>query len=82
LSALLKNLAGVIGLLEREPMSYLRSGVGEPALDEVAIEKLIVDRAEAKKARNFAEADRIRDELKAAGITLDDSPQGTNWRRS
>lgn len=82
LSGLLKALAGLIGLLERDPVFYLRSGVGESSLDEAAIEQRIADRAEAKKARNFAEADRLRDELKAAGITLDDSPQGTTWRRS
>ncbi len=82
LSGLLKALAGLIGLLERDPVVYLRSGVGESNLDEAAIEQKIVARAEAKKARNFAEADRLRDELKAAGITLDDSPQGTTWRRS
>jgi len=42
---------------------------------------MIGERAAAKKARNFAEADRLRDELKAAGVALDDSPQGTTWRR-
>ena len=82
LAALLKNLAGVIGLLERDPMVYLRGGAGEVGLDEAAIEQLISDRAAAKKARNFAESDRIRDELKAAGIALDDSAQGTTWRRA
>jgi cysteinyl-tRNA synthetase len=51
-------------------------------LDESAIEQMIADRAAAKKAKNFAESDRIRDVLKAAGIALDDSAQGTTWRRA
>ena len=82
LSALLKALGGVIGLLEREPMAYLQGGAGNAGLDEAAIEQMIAERAAAKKAKNFAEADRIRDELKAAGIVLDDSPQGSSWRRA
>jgi len=81
----LKALAGVIGLLERAPQDFLRAGVGagEGGLDEVQIASLIEQRAAAKKARNFAEADRIRTELTAAGIILEDKPDGTtNWRRA
>jgi cysteinyl-tRNA synthetase len=46
-----------------------------------AIEEAIDARAAAKKAKNFAEADRIRDELKARGIEIIDTPQGTKWRK-
>ena len=82
LSGLLKALGAVIGLLERDPTVYLRGAAVVGGLDEAAIEQLIADRTAAKKARNFAEADRLRDVLKAEGIILDDSTQGTNWRHT
>jgi cysteinyl-tRNA synthetase len=82
LSGLLKALGGLIGLLERDPQVYLRGSAEVGGLDDAAIEQAIADRAAAKKAKNFAEADRIRDALKSSGIILDDSPQGTSWRRA
>ena len=80
----LKALAGVLGLLERSPQQFLQAGSpAEGGLDEAAIVDAIARRAAAKKSRNFAEADAVRAELTAAGIVLEDKPDGTtNWRRA
>jgi cysteinyl-tRNA synthetase len=76
-----KALAAVIGLLERSPQQFLQGGSGEQSPE--AIEALIEARSAAKKARNFAESDKIRADLLAAGIVLEDKPDGTtNWRRA
>jgi cysteinyl-tRNA synthetase len=73
---LLKSLGGLLGLLQTEPTVYLQSGAG---LDEAAIQALIQARADAKKTKNFAEADRIRNDLLALGIVLKDAAAGTTW---
>jgi cysteinyl-tRNA synthetase len=73
-------LAGgqMLGLLQQEPEPWLR-GDGD---DTAEIERLIAARNAARKARNFAEADRIRTDLAIKGIILEDRPGGgTDWRR-
>ncbi|WP_417329701.1 cysteine--tRNA ligase [Halomonas cupida] len=75
----LKRLGAVLGLLQQAPDAFLKGAAGELAFSEDEIEARIAARAEAKKARDFTEADRIRDELAANGILLKDSREGTSW---
>jgi cysteinyl-tRNA synthetase len=87
LAAELRQLGGVLGVLEREPAEWLATasaggaGPGEGDLDRAEIERLVAARIEARRQRNWAESDRIRDQLSGQGILLEDGPTGTTWRR-
>jgi cysteinyl-tRNA synthetase len=81
-AALLKQLAGLLGLLQREPNAFLQGGTPDAGeLSAAAIQALIDQRNAARKAKDFAEADRIRNHLESLGVLLEDSAQGTIWRR-
>ena len=84
-AALLRALAGTLGVLQQLPRSYLQAAHAAGAaqgLDEAAIQRLIAERAAAKAGKDFAEADRIRQDLAAQGIALKDSATGTAWVRA
>ncbi len=89
LGACLRALGGVLGLLQQDPEKYFqaKSLTGYPPIVEVSlsseeVEALIQRRAEARKKKDWAEADRIRDELEAKGVVLEDGARGkTTWRR-
>ena len=86
-AATLRALGAVLGVLQQDPDVYLKrsaaGGAGAAGMREDAtIDALLAARSAARAAKNFAESDRIRDELSAAGILLEDKPGGaTQWRR-
>ncbi|MDX9689507.1 MAG: cysteine--tRNA ligase [Alphaproteobacteria bacterium] len=73
--------AQAVGLLEQEAESWLKGAGSEGGPSEAEIEAKIAERLAARKAKNFALSDEIRDTLAAQGVILEDGPQGTTWRR-
>jgi len=76
----LRALGGILGLLQRDPQAFLQAGPGG-VLSDKDIQERIEARLDARRQKNFAEADRIRRELESAGVILEDGPKGTTWRR-
>jgi cysteinyl-tRNA synthetase len=76
-AALLKKLGGVLGILQDEPVTFLQAGA---KVDAAKIDALIVARNKARADKNWAEADKVRAELAALSVVLEDGPYGTTWK--
>lgn len=74
--------AGLLGLLWQNPESWFKSGIANGRLDAASIEAKIAERVAAKKNKDYALADKIRNELKEQGIILEDTPSGTTWKKA
>ena len=80
---LLKQLGGILGLLQQDPKQYFQDDafLGDSAYTSEQIENLIQERVTARKEGDYTRADQIRKDLFNAGVILEDNPQGTSWRR-
>ncbi len=76
----MEQLAGILGIMQQDPDAWFSEGVDDNLAEKV--EALIAAREKARAEKNWAEADRIRDELTALGVILEDGPSGTTWRRA
>jgi len=79
-SALL-SAGAFLGLLQVDPETWFQGSIADSALDEAEVQRLVDARQAAKKAKNFAEADRLRARLLELGIVVEDTPQGPRWKR-
>ena len=82
-ASLLKELGGILGLLQQDPQQYFQddASLGDSAYTSEQIENLIRERVTARKEGDYIKADQIRKDLFNAGVVLEDNPQGTGWRR-
>lgn len=81
LKSLLLKAGELIGLLQQDPEQWFTDGGKAGEISAAEIEALIAERVQAKKDKNFARADEVRETLKAQGVVLEDSREGTQWRR-
>ncbi len=70
-----------MGFFTEDPDAWFKGIAQQDGLSDAAIDALLVERAEARKAKDFARSDQIRDQLTAAGIVIEDSASGATWRR-
>jgi cysteinyl-tRNA synthetase len=82
LVAELRDAGSVLGLLQQTHQQWFAHGANDDAISEAEIEAALVARLAAKAAKNYAEGDRIRDDLKARGVLIEDSKDGQRWRRA
>jgi cysteinyl-tRNA synthetase len=81
-AATLRALGAVLGILQQEPDNYLKRSADKQGLSDAEVEALLAARQAARAAKNFGESDRIRAQLAAAGVLIDDKAGRTEWRRA
>jgi cysteinyl-tRNA synthetase len=82
-AATMRAMGAMLGILQQDPDSYLKRSAGLKGLSDAEVEALLAARNAARAAKDYAESDRIRAQLNAAGILLDDRAGGsTQWRRA